>query len=355
MPAQSAAVPPAWQWTALVLVFAPPTVIAALSFRVSANTLRRLLGGYAVLFAAVALSWLAVMRPDPLPVTATPWPLSVMGLGTAAAALAWRPIAAWTYLIGAGIAIGPVRYLATGAVDWAPALQDVLYSLTFMALFTGIILLAARHAHSLDLAVAEAQGVAARTASSIARDREQTRLDALVHDEVISALYYASTGDAALGDSVRRQARHALVELERLRAPEGSATHIDPLSFAKRIRAIVTEISTTVTCVVTVERADPVPADVAAAFAEATAEAMRNSLQHAGAAVRRVVATIGERSIVIEVADDGVGFDPDSLPPHRLGITVSIRGRVTAVPGAQVTITSTRGDGTTVRLEWHQA
>ena len=103
----------------------------------------------------------------------------------------------------------------------------------------------------------------------------------------------------------------------------------------------------------TVDRTTAVPAEVAAAFAEAAAEAIRNSIQHAGTRPhRRVVAQIGERSIVLEVVDDGVGFDPSSLPPHRLGIAVSIRGRLAAIPGGSATITSVPGDGTIVRLEW---
>ena len=228
--AQASAVPQAWHWTAVAIVFVLPPVIAAVSFRVSIGVLRRLLGTYAVLFAAVMLSWLVVMSPALLPVDSTPWPLSIVGLGTAAAALAWRPVGAWTYLVAAGLAIGPVRFFATQGSDWSPVLQDVLYGLTFMSLITAIILLTRGNARELDLAVAAAQEVAARTASAIARDREQTRLDALVHDEVISALYYASLGDAALDDSVRRQARHALAELERLRAPAHAATQVDPPS-----------------------------------------------------------------------------------------------------------------------------
>lgn len=353
---EAEAVPPVWHWSALTIVFFVPPLIAAVAYRVSATTLRRLLGTYAVLFGAVGPSWLAVMGPDPLPVTETPWPLSIMGLGTAAAALAWPPVAAWAYVVAAALVIGPVRYLATGAVEWAPALQDVVYSLTFMSLFTAIILLTLSNARGLDLAVTQAQDVAARTASAIARDREQTRLDALVHDEVISALYYGSLGDPTLGDSVRRQAQHALIELERLAAPIDAASHVDPVAFAERIRAIATGSSARVSCLVTVERASSIPADVAAAFAEATAEAVRNSIQHAGpVAARSVVAAIREQSITVEIADDGRGFDPDSLPPHRLGLTVSIRGRLAAVPGASTTITSTIGDGTTVGLEWQQA
>ena len=351
--AQASAVPQAWHWTAVAIVFVLPPVIAAVSFRVSIGVLRRLLGTYAVLFAAVMLSWLVVMSPALLPVDSTPWPLSIVGLGTAAAALAWRPVGAWTYLVAAGLAIGPVRFFATQGSDWSPVLQDVLYGLTFMSLITAIILLTRGNARELDLAVAAAQEVAARTASAIARDREQTRLDALVHDEVISALYYASLGDAALDDSVRRQARHALAELERLRAPAHAATQVDPLVFAERIRAIATGLSIHTECIVTVDRTTAVPAEVAAAFAEAAAEAIRNSIQHAGTRPhRRVVAQIGERSIVLEVVDDGVGFDPSSLPPHRLGIAVSIRGRLAAIPGGSATITSVPGDGTIVRLEW---
>ena len=51
------------------------------------------------------------------------------------------------------------------------------------------------------------------------------------------------------------------------------------------------------------------------------------------------------------VRDRGIGFDPDTIPPDRHGISDSIHGRLERV-GGEATILSTIGAGTEVRLCW---
>jgi signal transduction histidine kinase len=80
-------------------------------------------------------------------------------------------------------------------------------------------------------------------------------------------------------------------------------------------------------------------------------EAMQNALRHAEAS-RIVVRLRGENGrVVLEVEDDGVGFDPGApeLRSRRLGLT-SMEERAQRL-GAQLRIDSGRGRGTTVRLE----
>jgi signal transduction histidine kinase len=74
-------------------------------------------------------------------------------------------------------------------------------------------------------------------------------------------------------------------------------------------------------------------------------------LRHAEAS-RIVVRLRGENGrVVLEVEDDGVGFDPGApeLRSRRLGLT-SMEERAQRL-GAQLRIDSGRGRGTTVRLE----
>jgi signal transduction histidine kinase len=54
----------------------------------------------------------------------------------------------------------------------------------------------------------------------------------------------------------------------------------------------------------------------------------------------------------IDIVDDGVGFEPTTVAPHRLGIAVSIIGRVQSLPGGVAYVRSSPGEGTQVHLEW---
>jgi signal transduction histidine kinase len=80
-------------------------------------------------------------------------------------------------------------------------------------------------------------------------------------------------------------------------------------------------------------------------------EALQNALRHAHA-TRIVVRLRGEDGrVLLEVEDDGVGFDPASaeLRSRRLGLT-SMEERAQRL-GARFRIDSSAGSGTTVRLE----
>ncbi len=94
----------------------------------------------------------------------------------------------------------------------------------------------------------------------------------------------------------------------------------------------------------------PVPASVALALVRAVREALVNVERHAGTTSAEVaVAADGER-VVVTVADEGRGFDPEQVSSHRRGISGSIVARMASV-GGDAAITSAPG-GTTVRLAW---
>jgi signal transduction histidine kinase len=80
-------------------------------------------------------------------------------------------------------------------------------------------------------------------------------------------------------------------------------------------------------------------------------EALQNALRHAQAQHVRVRLTQQNGHLLLEVADDGVGFDPDSpeLRSRRLGLT-SMEERAERI-GARLEIDSQTGKGTAVKLE----
>lgn len=83
------------------------------------------------------------------------------------------------------------------------------------------------------------------------------------------------------------------------------------------------------------------------ALVQAAREAMLNAARHGGGAVS-VYLEVTDGAAEVFVKDRGPGFDPDSVPPDRLGVRESIIGRMTRHGGTAAIISSP--DGTEVRL-----
>ncbi|MFF4236239.1 GAF domain-containing sensor histidine kinase [Actinomadura geliboluensis] len=81
-----------------------------------------------------------------------------------------------------------------------------------------------------------------------------------------------------------------------------------------------------------------------------TQEALYNALRHARASTVEVRLATADGQAVLEVADDGTGFDAsDTEPQGGLGLA-SMRARAHSI-GGELTIDAVPGRGTTVRLE----
>ena len=77
-------------------------------------------------------------------------------------------------------------------------------------------------------------------------------------------------------------------------------------------------------------------------------ESMSNAVRHSGAKHLRCTLQAGRDEVVLEVADDGCGFDPHS-PPRRGHGLANVRSRAQAL-GASCQILSGEGEGTAVRV-----
>jgi signal transduction histidine kinase len=78
-------------------------------------------------------------------------------------------------------------------------------------------------------------------------------------------------------------------------------------------------------------------------------EALANVVKHAHASTVTISCTVRQASIVLEIRDDGCGFEPRSAHAGRFGLE-SMRGRAAAV-GGRLDIASRRGGPTVVRAE----
>jgi signal transduction histidine kinase len=88
-------------------------------------------------------------------------------------------------------------------------------------------------------------------------------------------------------------------------------------------------------------------------FYRVAQEALNNIAKHSGArqVEMRLECQPGQLSLLIR--DNGLGFDPDSIPPDHMGIAI-MRERAASI-GASYKIESQVGQGTSVELDWSSA
>ncbi|MEV1085059.1 ATP-binding protein [Streptomyces sp. NPDC050211] len=96
-----------------------------------------------------------------------------------------------------------------------------------------------------------------------------------------------------------------------------------------------------------------VPSGPGLAIFNGVREAVTNVARHAGVREAELRAWAEEYGgVVVELSDAGRGFDPESVPARRRGISGSIIGRMHAVSGS-ASVTSYPGTGTRVQWRWH--
>jgi signal transduction histidine kinase len=98
---------------------------------------------------------------------------------------------------------------------------------------------------------------------------------------------------------------------------------------------------------------DAVPVPVAQLLYRAAREAVRNVCAHADAAHAQITAGLDGATVSLEVRDDGVGFDPEVVADRLRQGHVGLRGLrdVVRAAGGDLTVTSSAGAGTVVRVE----
>ncbi|MGB3885113.1 ATP-binding protein [Gordonia sp. (in: high G+C Gram-positive bacteria)] len=247
-------------------------------------------------------------------------------------------------LLGAAVAVNNV-------VDpdvWG-AVEEAFFGIAFTSVFLLLASRVLKIGSELDESRDETERAVARGVANV----ELARVDALIHDHVLST--FNAVGADRDDPRVTAQAAGALAALEGLVGGDPAAfSDIPGREVVARLRAVIAELDSDLP--VTVEVADDAtscPIEVAAALAEAAAEAVRNSAEHAGDDAQTAIFLGISRSLVqVVIADDGSGFDPDAVPEDRLGLALSIRHRIGVLPGGEAAVVSSPGAGTTVSLRW---
>jgi signal transduction histidine kinase len=199
-----------------------------------------------------------------------------------------------------------------------------------------------------------------RSAAS-ASDAERRRIARDLHDGVVQDLAGSTFALSALAREASGGERDALLETEdslrsSLRALRSLLVEIHPPGLsADSLPAALQDLiapaqATGVRATVDVSGGRGATADTVALVWRVAQEAVRNTLRHARAAALSVVVRDQGGKVVLEVSDDGVGFDPAAVRPD---VHYGLRGLDSLVrdSGGTLVVRSTPGAGTTVRLE----
>lgn len=314
---------------------------------------RRLwLGLHALLSLAILLSW-------PLQVGGgasyehKPWIWWSLGIASLSAAIAWPNFASWLYLL-----INPVAWLVVsssapgGAASLDIALRDASYLLLFPAVLAALLWLLRSRVAAVDEAIAESLAKTVVRAQTDAVEREQSRLDGLIHDQVLHALLAAVSAKT----SAERQTAVNLAEVARLKlqdfgASADQSSSVSASGLMRSLRKAVSQMNPRVTVELSSSASYQVPAEVAEAVTFAAIQAVENALQHARADSIALQLHADRSALSVNVIDDGRGFRLDSISRNRLGLQTSIIKRMKLV-GGEADVSSTPGAGTRVELRW---
>lgn len=345
-----------WMPVAVLAIFGSGAALGVAASVCTTTVLERVAAINACAYVVVVALWFVAWNGVVIPLDSSLWFSSFPGVASFAAAVAWRPRYAFTHMTIAVLLAQSANHTVRDAPFGHLLVPDVAFALSFCALFLAAAVVGLDTGRTLDATVAETHAAAASAAAAEAKSVERERFDALVHDRVMSTLLAAARH--GVDHRLRRQAARAVSELDELRGGDGSDTVLDASAVLARLRSAATEVDEDVEvsariapeCIGKVFPAEPVRATAAA-----LAEALRNSIRHAGAsAARSVGVEVAPGRLAVEVWDDGVGFDPHMVGSHRLGVAVSIIGRMRQLAGGRAAVRSSPGTGTTVQLIWRE-
>ena len=311
----------------------------------------------AVSYLVALITWpLAVVDPEQV-LRGVPWLWYLCTVATAAAAYAFSAWIAIGYSVAVPLVYGLIRLTPSGGGE---SLTRAALDSTYAILLGGAVLVLVLILRQASAAVDAAQATAVARYSGAIREHatelERVQVDAIVHDSVLTTFIQAARAytpeERVLATTMARNAIAHLTSAAATTPFDESTTTLGSL----RRRLVDAVEATGVVIELRADEADDrvLPATAAEALVSAAAQALVNSSQHAGPGpVRRwvTVERSGDDGVLLEVGDDGVGFDPAGVPEERLGVRVSIVERV-ANAGGRACIDSRPGQGTVVRVMW---
>jgi signal transduction histidine kinase len=336
---------PIWLIGSIILLTSGMLFVTVAS--VLRRAVRLSLVSFSLAFLVVLITWpFAVTHPTP----ESPWLYYLITIATAMAALGLPLVPATAYLVLVPVSYAVIRLTpAGGHLTVFRVTLDSLYGFILGGAILIIVVVLRAAAGAVDAAQATALEGYSRAVRAHAMEAERVRVDAIVHDSVLTTLLYAARADTPeaqrLAATMASNAIGHLRDAALVSPDDGSTVRVSALAHSTREAIELLEGGFDVTSSRLGTRSIP------AAAAEA-AQAAVNSVNHAGGGVKRSVKmTAWQGGIQIIVSDDGQGFDLQQVPRERLGVRGSIIERMSNV-GGKADIRSAPGQGTTVTIRW---
>ncbi|MDR6508063.1 ATP-binding protein [Arthrobacter oryzae] len=343
------------------MVGIPATIIWTALVRHPGRQMRAAAGISAALILISFLLWHVGLIGHGGQVASRPWSWGIAGIGIALACIASE---AWISAIYGAVFSTLVCLVplttAGNARAWYESGQDALLTAAMAVVIISPISALRSAADAADRAAAAAILKTAGAAQAEALRIERTRLDGLTHDTVMATLTIAARARSTeMMYAAAQAARDSLKQLDSLRVGDEQSA-ISTAELVGRLKGATAGYSTRITCTDTTNGMPlALPLLPSRALIQATAEAVRNSARHAYGGGSQVEVTLGRdphtgaAQAVIEITDEGPGFDIDKVPAQRLGLRVSILNRMRDAHGT-ATVTSKPGTGTRVQLTWKE-
>ncbi|RQP12566.1 MAG: hypothetical protein EAS51_02345 [Microbacteriaceae bacterium] len=180
------------------------------------------------------------------------------------------------------------------------------------------------------------------------REREGRESIARLHDTILGALAALSSREPGpLTDAERLMIERGLESSAMLPALRADAA--PDLASGAWIRAVGEAAGLRVAIEGDPSALATLPPSATEALRGAVEQCLVNVARHAGVSDAWVTVARDGDGVSVTVIDEGVGFDPDTVPHDRLGLSESVRGRIERL-GGRVRVWSSPGSGTSVHL-----
>jgi signal transduction histidine kinase len=341
---------PFWLWLGVLVVGG--IQVAQLVWAWLGKSIVPLYTAMYVAMLVLAITWpiqlIGLLAPGDMPWIW--WLLAIAGLNAFGAFQPVYAVIAGTTLSLTWLALSQTD--AFGPRDFFVALQDTALSYFFSTLLGMLLIGLRQQTAKIDLQLDRKAQLAAETASARALETERSRMNALVHDSVLTALLLGA--GARSGEELATASRAASNAIARLTDDhqEQAAVEVASSQFFEALADVAKHEAPDLLVVTEVQQSLAIPAHVAQALTEATLQAISNSVRHAGTVrLRELRLSSTDARIKVVVKDDGRGFRESRVPKSRLGLRLSIRTRMADV-GGRVAIQSQPGQGCTIALTW---